>query len=82
MGFVRDGERLFRTLLDAVAAAPPDSRERSAANGYPEMLSRAVALALSRLPAAAAIAATAGRTASRGAGKPEVASMLPHTAHP
>jgi tetraprenyl-beta-curcumene synthase len=64
---LHDGERLFRTLLDAIAPTPPASREHSAANGYPEMLSRVVALALARLPATAAIAATASRTASRTA---------------
>jgi hypothetical protein len=62
-----DGERLFGTLLAAVAPTVPGWREPSAANGYPEMLSQAVALALARLPAAAAIAGPAARTASRSA---------------
>lgn len=64
---LQDGERLFRTLLEAVAPALPDSGERSEVSGYPEMLSKAVALALARLPAASAIAATASRSASRSA---------------
>jgi tetraprenyl-beta-curcumene synthase len=64
---LRDGERFFRPLIDAVVPALSDSRERGEASGYPESLSRAVARAIARLPAAAAIGSSASRTASRTA---------------
>jgi tetraprenyl-beta-curcumene synthase len=65
-----DGERLFRPLIDAVANGPDRTGESFGARqdddgGYPETLSRAVALAIARLPAAGAIAGVAQRTAAR-----------------
>jgi tetraprenyl-beta-curcumene synthase len=67
-----DGERAFRTLVDAVATAPARPGEdlellEDDEGGYPEILSRTVALAIARLPAAAAIADIAKRTAEQAA---------------
>ncbi|HEX3519660.1 MAG TPA: DUF2600 family protein [Solirubrobacteraceae bacterium] len=66
---VGDSERHFATLIDAVgvASTPGTNAPRAEDSGYPQLLSRAVALAISRLPAASAIAAIAGRTAHRAA---------------
>jgi hypothetical protein len=67
---VGNGERHFATLINAVglvASTPGPNAPRAGDSGYPQMLSRAVALAVSRLPAASAIAAIAGRTAHRAA---------------
>ncbi|HEV7162667.1 MAG TPA: DUF2600 family protein, partial [Solirubrobacteraceae bacterium] len=67
---VGDGERLFASLIDAVALTPSTleiQHPQMGVSGYPEMLSRAAAQAISRLPAASAIADIAGRTACRAA---------------
>jgi tetraprenyl-beta-curcumene synthase len=65
-----DGERLFGALIDAVAvpaAVMHDSPDQPKRNddGYREALSRAVAVAVARLPAAAAITDVAQRNAAR-----------------
>lgn len=67
---LNDGQRVFRTLIDAVAPTRSDPGERSEQlepGGYPEMLSRTVALAVARLPSAAAIVSAASRAANRSA---------------
>ncbi len=67
-----DGELLFGALVNAVALVPTGTREPFEKpelndNGYLEGLSRAVAAALARLPAAPAITEIAQATAARGA---------------
>lgn len=65
-----DGERLFAVLVDAFTVPPAgtaESIERPSPSdgGYLEALSRAVAVAVARLPAAAAITEVARRLAAR-----------------
>jgi hypothetical protein len=67
---LRDGEQLFEALISAVAvppAVPGDLLQTPSrcADGYLQELSRAVVLALARLPAAAAITEIAQRIAAR-----------------
>jgi tetraprenyl-beta-curcumene synthase len=67
-----DGERLFGALISAVAvpgAVPADLLQKPSrcADGYLQELSRAVVLALARLPAAAAITEAAQQIAVRSA---------------
>jgi len=65
-----DGERLFEALVNAVAVVPTGTREPFEEpglndNGYLEGLSRTVAAALARLPAASVITEIAQRIAAR-----------------
>ena len=67
---LREGDRLFRALIDAVAipsAGTTDLVEQPPCNdgGYLEALSRAVSSAVARLPAALAITQVAQRVAAR-----------------
>jgi tetraprenyl-beta-curcumene synthase len=67
---LHDGERLFATLIDAVAPVLSDQRTPPAHREdgeYPEMLSRAVAVAVARLPSASVVTGIAARIASRTA---------------
>jgi tetraprenyl-beta-curcumene synthase len=66
-----DGAQLFAALIDAVASGSPDAAETPEVprgyDGYLESLSRAVAGAIGRLPAAAAVTEVAVRTAEQSA---------------
>ena len=69
---LREGDRLFRALIDAVAIPSPlttESVDPPLRNdgGYLEALCRAVSTGVARLPAAAAVADVALRTAERSA---------------
>jgi tetraprenyl-beta-curcumene synthase len=65
-----DGAQLFAALIDAVAFGSPDAETPEVSRGYDgylESLSRAVAGAIGRLPAAAAVTEVAVRTAEQSA---------------
>ncbi|HWX98130.1 MAG TPA: DUF2600 family protein [Solirubrobacteraceae bacterium] len=68
---LQDGGRLFTALIDAVTPGTDEAGVRSGPtrgyDGYLQTLSRAAALALSRLPGAPAIADVAKLTAERSA---------------
>jgi tetraprenyl-beta-curcumene synthase len=61
---LRDGERAFKALIDAVSARAPEPRRDG--EEYLEALARTVAAAVASLPGTAAIADVAQRTAQLG----------------